>query len=134
MLRSIGADHVVDYSQEDFTKRGETYDVIFDVIGKSPYSQSLRSLNEDGRYLLANPKLSYIVRGPWTSMRSGKKVISGTAIRTTKDLTYLKELIESGKIETVIDRTYPLENTAEAHRYVEAGQKKGNLVITVEHH
>jgi NADPH:quinone reductase-like Zn-dependent oxidoreductase len=133
MLHSIGADDVVDYTQEDFTKRGETYDVIFDVIGKSPYSRSLRSLNENGRYLLANPRLSYIFRGPWTSMTSSKKVISGTASRSPEDLIFLKQLIEEGKIKSVIDRTYPLEQTAEAHRYVETGQKQGNLVITVEH-
>ena len=79
MLRSIGADHVIDYTQEDFTKNGQTYDVIFDVIGKSSFSGSVRSLKPNGRYLLANPGLSQRVRGRWTSLTSSKKVIVGAA-------------------------------------------------------
>ncbi len=133
MVRSIGADHVIDYTKEDFTKSGETYDVIFDVIGKSPYSRSLRSLKKNGRYLLANPGLSQMVRGRWTSMRNSKKVITGTPTGKSKDLIFLKELIEAGKIKSVIDRSYPLEKIVEAHRYVEKGHKKGNVVITVAH-
>jgi NADPH:quinone reductase-like Zn-dependent oxidoreductase len=133
MLRSIGADHVIDYTQEDFTRSGETYDVILDVVGKSPFSRSIRSLSEDGFYLLANPGLSHMVRGRWTSMTSDKRVIMGAASHKTADLLFLKELIEAGKLKTVIDRRYPLEQTAEAHRYVETGQKAGNVVITVEH-
>ena len=133
MLRSIGADQVIDYTQEDFTKSGQTYDVIFDVVGKSPFSRSIRSLKENGRYLIANPQLSKMVRGLWTSKRSSKKVISGAASHKTEDLIFLKELIEAGKIKSVIDRRYPLEQIAEAHRYVETGHKKGNVVITVEH-
>ncbi|MGB6864088.1 MAG: NAD(P)-dependent alcohol dehydrogenase, partial [Candidatus Aminicenantaceae bacterium] len=132
-LRSIGADQVIDYTQEDFTKSGETYDVIFDVVGKSSFSGSIRSLKQNGRYLLANPGLSQMVRGRWTSMTSSKKVIFGAASGTTEDLIFLKELIEAGKIRSVIDRRYPLEQIAEAHRYVETGHKKGNLVIIVEH-
>jgi len=133
MLRSIGADQVIDYTQEDFTKSGETYDVIFDVVGKSSYSGSIRSLKQNGRYLLANPGLSQMVRGPWTTMTSSKKVIIGAANQKTEDLIFLKELIEAGKMKSVIDRRYPLEQTAEAHSYVEKGGKKGNVVITVEH-
>jgi NADPH:quinone reductase-like Zn-dependent oxidoreductase len=133
MLRSIGADQVIDYTQEDFTKRGDTYDVIFDVVGKSSFSGSIRSLKKNGFFLIANPRLSKMVRGGWTSMRSSKKVISGTSSPKTQDLIFLKELIEAGKIKSVIDRRYPLEQTAEAHRYVETGQKKGNVVITLEH-
>jgi 2-desacetyl-2-hydroxyethyl bacteriochlorophyllide A dehydrogenase len=132
MVQSIGADHAIDYTQEDFTKSGETYDVIFDVIGKSSFSRSVSSLKQNGRYLLANPGLSHMVRGRWTSMRSIKKVIFG-ASEKTEDLIFLKELIEAGKINSVIDRRYPLEQIAEAHRYVEKGHKKGNVVITVEH-
>ena len=132
-LRSIGADQVIDYTQEDFTKSGEIYDVIFDVVGKSSFSGSIRSLKQNGRYLLANPGLSQMVRGRWTSMTSSKKVIFGAASGTTEDLIFLKELIEAGKIRAVIDRRYPLEQIAEAHRYVETGHKKGNLVIIVEH-
>ena len=133
MLRSIGADQVIDYTQEDFTKSGQTYDVIFDVVGKSSFSGSIGSLKEKGFYLIANPQLSKMVRGLWTSKRSSKKVISGAASHKTEDLIFLKELIEAGKLKSVIDRRYPLEQIAEAHRYVETGHKKGNVVITVEH-
>jgi NADPH:quinone reductase-like Zn-dependent oxidoreductase len=132
MLRSIGANHVIDYTQEDFTKNNETYDVIFDVMGKSSFSGSVRSLNQNGRYLLGNPGLTQMVRGRWTSMRSSKKVIIGAAVQKTEDLLFLKQLIEAGKIKSVIDRSYPLEQTAEAHRYVDTGNKKGNVVITLE--
>ena len=134
MLRTIGADHVIDYTKEDFTKNSQTYDVIFDVVGKSSFSRSIRSLNKNGRYLLANPGLSHMIRGQWTSKTSSKKVISGvTVTRKTDDLIFLKELAETGKIKSVIDRTYPLEQIVEAHRYVETGQKKGNVAITVAH-
>jgi NADPH:quinone reductase-like Zn-dependent oxidoreductase len=133
MLRSIGAEHVIDYTQEDFTKNGQTYDVIFDVVGKSSFSGSIRSLKQNGYYLLANPGLSHMLRGPGISRKSSKKVISGAASKTTRDLIFLKELIEDGKIKTVIDRRYPLEQIPEAHRYVEKGGKLGNVVITVEH-
>jgi 2-desacetyl-2-hydroxyethyl bacteriochlorophyllide A dehydrogenase len=132
MLRSIGAEHVIDYTQEDFTKSAETYDVIFDVMGKSSFSGNVRSLKQNGRYLLGNAGLTQMVRGRWTSMTSSKKVIIGAANQKTEDLLFLKELIEAGKIKPVIDRCFPLELTAEAHRYVETGQKKGNVVITVE--
>lgn len=133
MLRSIGADLVIDYTQEAFTKNGETYDVIFDVPGKSSFSGSMRSLKQNGRYLLANPGMSHAFQGPWASMRSGKKVIFGAASQTTEDLIFLRDLIETGKIKAVIDRSYPLEQIPEAHRYVETGHKKGNVVITVSH-
>ncbi len=136
MLRSIGADQVIDYTQEDFTQSGQTYDVIFDVVGKSSFSRSVKSLTLQGRYLLGNPGLSQRVRGRWTSMRSRKTVIpyaARGASEYTEDFMFLKELIEAGKIQSVIDRRYPLEQIAEAHRYVETGQKKGNVVITLEH-
>lgn len=136
MLRSIGADHVIDYTQDDFTKSGETYDILFDVIGKSSVSGSLRSLKPNGRYLLGNPDLSQRVQGRWISWRSSKKVVpyaTRTASEYAEDSMSLKELIEAGKIKSTIDRRYPLEQIAEAHRYVDTGQKKGNVVITVEH-
>jgi NADPH:quinone reductase-like Zn-dependent oxidoreductase len=135
MLRSIGADQVIDYTQADFTKSGETYDVIFDVVGKSSFSRSVRSLTHNGRYLLGNSRLSQRVRGRWTSRRSSKTVIlwaARTASEYTEDFNFLTELIEAGKIQSVIDRCSPLEQTAEAHRYVDTGQKKGNVVITVD--
>jgi 2-desacetyl-2-hydroxyethyl bacteriochlorophyllide A dehydrogenase len=134
MLRSIGADRVIDYTQEDFTRNGQTYDVIFDVMGKSSFSGSVRSLKQNGRYLLGNAGLSQMVRGRWTSIRSSKKVIIGAANQKNQDLLFLKALIEAGKIKSVIDRRYPLEQIVEGHRYVDTGQKKGNVVITLEHH
>lgn len=133
MLRAIGADHVIDYTQEDFTQNGQVYDVIFDVVGTISLSRSKRSIAQNGTYLLANPLGGQIVRGPWTRMTSSKKVIMQTASGTIEDLVFLRELIEAGKIRTVIDRTYPLEQIVEAHQYVETGDKKGNLVITVAH-
>lgn len=134
MLRSIGADHVIDYTREDFTRNGEAHDVIIDVVGKSSFSRSVRSLKQNGRYILGNPGLLGMIRGRRTSKTSEKKAIVAVANYKTEDYTFLKELIEAGKIKPVIDRRYPLEQTAEAHRYVETGDKKGNIVITVEHH
>jgi NADPH:quinone reductase-like Zn-dependent oxidoreductase len=131
MLRSIGADRVIDYRQEDFTKNGETYDVIIDVIGQSPFSRSVRSLKPKGRYLLGNPSIASSIRARWTRMTMGKKVIVAIARYKPEYYTFLKELMEAGKLKSVIDRRYPLEQLAEAHRYVEAGYKKGNVVITV---
>ena len=131
MLRSIGADQVIDYTQEDFAENGETYDVIFDVIGKSSFSRSVRSLKPNGRFLLGIPDLSKMVRGLWHSKISGKKVIAGLASYKTENLILLKELIEAGKLKSVIDRRYPLEQIAEAHRHVDTGQKIGHVVITV---
>jgi len=135
MLRSIGADQVIDYTQKDFTKSGEKYDVIFDVIGKSSFWSSVRSLKKNGRYLLGNPGLLQRFLAPWVSMAGDRKVIpyaSSTAGEIMEDLNFLKELIEAGKIKPVIDRRYPLELTAEAHRYVDTGSKKGNVVITLQ--
>ncbi|TFH03397.1 MAG: NAD(P)-dependent alcohol dehydrogenase, partial [Candidatus Thorarchaeota archaeon] len=132
-LRSIGADHVIDYTREDFTKSGNTYDVIFDMVGKSSYSGCIRSLKENGFYLLTYPKTGRSIRGRWTTWRSNKTVIGGTATNNTEDLIFLRDLIEAGKIRAVIDRRFRLEQVAEAHRYVEEGGKIGNVVITVEH-
>ncbi len=133
MLSSIGADHVIDYTLEDFTKNGESYDVIIDVVGKSSYSRSVKSLTKNGRFILGNPRLSLIIRGLWTSLVSSKKVLFELAKYKNEDLSYIAELIETGKIKPVIDKRYPLEQTAEAHRYVEDGHKKGNVIITVQH-
>lgn len=131
MLRSIGADHVVDYMHEDFSKSGVKYDVILDVVLKSSFSRILNSLNRNGVYLLTNPTLFKMARGAWVSRSGGKKVISAMTSPNAADLAYLKDLIEAGTIKTVIDRCYPLEQTAEAHRYVESGRKKGNVVIVI---
>jgi NADPH:quinone reductase-like Zn-dependent oxidoreductase len=130
MLYSIGADRVIDYTKEDFTQRGEVYDVIFDVVGKVSLSRCDKSLKENGTYLLANPG-SQMVQALWTKLKGRKKVIIQTASGTIGDLIFLRELIEVGRLRTVIDRSYPLEQIVEAHRYVETGAKKGNVVVTM---
>ena len=130
MLRSIGADHVMDYTREDFTKNRKAYDVIIDVIGKSPLSGSLRTLKPNGRYL-ANPNISKAIQAKWLTRNTTQKVIFGSANPKLKDLDTLLELIAAGKLKPVIDRTYPLEQVAEAHRYAETGQKKGNVIVRV---
>ena len=131
MLRSIGADFVIDYTKEDFTKSGKTYDVIMDTISKSPFSGSLRSLNENGTYLNASPGLLAGIQSRWNSKNSNKRVIPWEAGYTTKNLLTLKEMIEAGILKAVIDRRYPLEQMVEAHKYVDSGQKKGNVVVTL---
>ena len=132
LVRSLGADHVIDYTKEDFTQNGESYDIIFDTVGMSPFSGSVKSLNRNGYYLRAvHMTLSPLLQGLWTSMTSGKKVIGGVASEKTEDLVFLRELIESENLRPVIDRTYPLEEMAEAHKYVDTGRKKGNVVIIV---
>jgi NADPH:quinone reductase-like Zn-dependent oxidoreductase len=133
MLLSIGADHVIDYTQEDLTARGEVYDVIFDVVGVLRFSPNDALLRQDGTYVTANPRGPQIVQALWTTMRSSKRVVLEAASGSVEDLAYLRELIEAGKIRTVIDKVYPLEQIIEAHRYVEKGGKLGNLVITVGH-
>ena len=131
MVKSLGADKVIDYTKEDFNKSGETYDVIFDAVGKSSFSGCMRSLKKEGIYLQAVAAPALLVRMKWTSTMSSKKLIGGTATPKTENLIYLKELVEAGKIKPVIDRRYPLEQIVEAHRYVDKGHKKGNVVITV---
>jgi len=132
-VRSLGADKVIDYTKEDFTKNGETYDLIFDILGRSSFSRCKSSLTQNGRYLLASFKMRPLFQMLRTSMIGSKKVICALASEKPEDLVFLKELVEAGKIKSVIDRRYLLEQTAEAHRYVEQGHKKGNVVITVEH-
>ena len=131
LVKSLGADQVIDYTQEDFTKSGEIYDIIFDTTGKSSLSGCLRSLKQKGSYLQAVAGPALLVQMQWASMRSGKTLIDGTATPKTEDLLYLNKLVEAGKIKPVIDRCYPLEQIVEAHRYVDQGHKKGNVVITV---
>jgi NADPH:quinone reductase-like Zn-dependent oxidoreductase len=138
LVKSLGADKVFDYTKEDFTKTGQAYDIIFDAVGRSSFSRCKRSLKEKGIYLTTVPTLAILLQMLWTSMVGSKKArIAFTGLRPSrekaKDLIFLKELIEAGKIKSVIDRRYPLEQIAEAHRYVEQGHKKGNVVITSDH-
>ena len=133
LVESLGADHVVDYTREDFTQNGETYDLIIDILGKSSFSRCEGSLKQDGRYLLASFKMRQLVQMLWTCIIGSKKVICAMLPERTEDLVFIKELVEAGKIKSVIDRRYPLGQTAAAHSYVEKGLKKGHVVITVEH-
>lgn len=132
-VKSLGADKAIDYTQEDFTKSGETYDLIFDVLGKSSFSRCKNSLKQNGRYLLASFKMKQLFQMLVTSIKGGKRVICALAPGSAEDLISVKELIEAGKIKAKIDKRFPLEQAAEAHRYVENGHKKGHIAITVAH-
>ena len=129
MVKSLGGDKIIDYTQDDFTKNGQTYDIIFDAVMKTSFSHSKSSLTPRGVFITVDWPL---LQALWTSIVGRKKVVIGIANRI-EDLTFLRELIEAGKVKSVIDRCYPLSQTAEAHRYVETAHKKGNVVITVEH-
>jgi len=138
LVKSLGADKVIDYTKEDFTKTDETYDIILDAVSKRSFSQCKGSLKRDGVYISAVPNHTILLQMLWTSMIGSKKVkFSATGLRPVSvRLAFLRELIklrEAGNIRTVIDKCYPLEQIAEAHRYVEKGHKRGNVVITVEH-
>jgi len=138
MVKSLGAIHVIDYTQENFTDNGEAYDIIFDTVGKLSFSECRGSLTEGGTYLTTVPTPAIMLQALWPAKRGGKKakfMAAGLRSASAKiaDLLFLKELIEVGRIKSVIDRCYPLEEIAEAHRYVEKGHKKGNVVITVNH-
>ncbi len=135
LVKSLGADNVIDYTQDDFTQNGETYDIIFDTVGKRSFSECKNSLTPTGVYLTTIPGVEILLM-LWpikVDRRRAKFAATGlrSASKKIKDLLFLKELIEEGKLKAAIDRRYPLEQTVEAHRYVEKGHKKGNVVITV---
>jgi NADPH:quinone reductase-like Zn-dependent oxidoreductase len=134
LVSVLGANHVIDYTKEDFTRNGETYDVIVDIAGTAPFSRSKVSLKKRGRLLLVLGGLPDMLQIPWILMTSSKRVIAGPAAERAEDLRFLAKLAEAGEFKPVIDRRYPFEQIAEAHRYVDAGHKKGNVVITLEHH
>jgi 2-desacetyl-2-hydroxyethyl bacteriochlorophyllide A dehydrogenase len=131
LMKSLGADHVIDYTQEDFTRNGKKYDVVFDTIGKSSIRKSLKSLSDHGHLLLASAGIGTMIGGSIKSMFIKKKIVSGVIKETVKDMNFFKLLIEKGSLKAVIDRTYPLEQIAEAHAYVEKGHKKGNVIIAI---
>jgi len=133
MVKALGADKVIDYTKEDFTQNGETYDLVFDILGKSSFSRCKRVLNQNGRHLFASFKMRQVFQMLWTARIGDKKVICGLSAEKSEDLIFIKELVEAGKIKSVIDRCYPLEQTADAHRYVETGHKTGNVVISLAH-
>jgi NADPH:quinone reductase-like Zn-dependent oxidoreductase len=130
LVKSLGADTVIDYTQEDFTKNGETYDIIFDAVGKTTMSQCKGSLKNKGYYLHTVMVLPGLI-GLWYSMTADKRVVGGTAVPHAEALVFLGELTEARRLKPVIDRCYPLEQAIEAHGYVDRGHKNGNVVITV---
>jgi len=132
LVKSLGADKVIDYTKEHFNKNDEIYNVIFDAVGKSSFPDCMESLQKEGFYLqtLAVPATS--LRMNWASITSSKTLIGGTAVPKAENLNFLKELVETGKIKHIIDRTYPIEQIIEAHRYVDKGHKKGNVVIILK--
>lgn len=131
LVESLGARRVIDYIREDFTASGETYDIIVDTVGTAPYSRSRGSLKEGGRLLLVLGGLPDMLRMPWVSMTSSRKVIAGPASEGAEALGFLADLAAAGEFRPVIDRRYPLERIREAHAYVDTGRKKGNVVITL---
>jgi NADPH:quinone reductase-like Zn-dependent oxidoreductase len=131
LVRSLGADHVIDYLQEDFTKNGETYDVIFDAVGKHSFRRSRHSLKAGGVYI-ATDNLINVALTLLTRRLGDRKVLFGSPKYSKQDVLFLKELLESGEYRPVIDRRYPLEDVVEATRYVETGQKTGNVVLTLD--
>ncbi|MFC2054748.1 NAD(P)-dependent alcohol dehydrogenase [Chloroflexota bacterium] len=135
-VKSLGADKVIDYTKEDFTKNGGSYDLILDTVhGETSFSRCKDSLSENGYYLAVAGGVNEMILSGWTSVFGSKKVIfgGGMAVEKKDYLLLFKELIEAGEIKPVIDKSYPLGETAEAHRYTDTGRKRGNVVITVEH-
>lgn len=134
-VKSLGADRVIDYTKEDFSRNGETYDLIFDILGKSSFPGCKKSLKPNGRLLYASFKMKQLFQMLWTSItggEAGKKVICAIAPGSVEDLVSVKELIETGKIKAIIDRGYQMDQAADAHRYAENGLKKGNVVIEMK--
>jgi NADPH:quinone reductase-like Zn-dependent oxidoreductase len=133
LVRSLGADHVIDYKTEDFTRNGRVYDVIMDTAGTAPFARSSASLREGGRLLLVLGNMRDLVSIPWIALTSSRRAIGGTAKGEAADLRFLAELAQAGKLTPVIDRSYRFDEIVEAHRYVDTGRKKGNVVVTLEH-
>jgi len=130
-VKELGADKLIDYRTEDFTQSGETYDAIFDAVGTLSLFGSMKSLKDRGVFLAAVHMMRRSVQAKLATMRSKKKILGGTATGFVEDLVFMKELVEAGKIKPIIDRRYPLDEVANAHRYVETGRKKGNVIIDV---
>jgi len=134
LVKSLGADEAVDYTRENFSKAGRVYDIVFDTVGKSGFWRSMSSLKRGGFYVMASGSiLSFVLGGMWASITGSAKVVGGMARCNAEDRSFLKGLIEARKLRTVIDRRYSLDDIVEAHRYVEAGHKKGNVVIVLDH-
>ena len=132
-VKELGADHLIDYTKEDFTKDARTYDLIFDIVGASSFSHCQQLLKPHGVFLQNIMGLTTLLRILWTSIAGGKKLKGGVAMEHPERMNFIAELVAAGKLKPVIDRSYPLERIAEAFTYVEQGHKKGNVVITVAH-
>ncbi len=130
-VKSLGADEVIDYKKEDFLDRPETYDVVIDILGKSPYSRCKRILRPRGRLVYVSFKMKQILQMMRTSVLGGKRVICALVAEKQKDLVTVGELMEAGTIQTIVDRAFPLEQAADAHRYAESGAKKGYVVLSL---
>lgn len=130
-VKALGADHVIDYRKEDFTASGRAYDVIYDILGKSAFSKCKGSLTENGTYLNASFKTGKILQMLRTRIAGKKKVVCAFAGERHEDMALIRDLAETGRLKAIIDRTFPLENAAESHRYVEEGRKRGSVVITI---
>lgn len=131
LVKSIGADKVIDYTKEDFTKNSDIYDLIFDAVNAVSVSRSLKSLTENGTMILSAAGMLEMLQGLWISIAGKRKVMTGVISHNTDDINFLKELIEKGLLKPVIDKTYTLEQIVEAHAYVEKGHKKGNIAISI---
>ena len=132
LVKSIGADKVIDYTKEDFTQNGQTYDLIFDTVNTIPVARAQKSLTKNGTMILSAAGIPEMLMGLWISKTSNQKVITGVISHNSSSVSYLKELVERGKFKPVIDRTYSLEQIAEAHLYAEKGHKKGNIIINIK--
>lgn len=131
LVKSIGADNVIDYTKEDFTKNGEVYDVIYDSINAISVLGSLKSLSKNGIMILSSAGMREMLLAPWISMTSSRKVLKGLIKHDAKAISVLKELIESGKYKALVDRTYPLSQISDAHGYFEKSGKKGSITINI---
>ncbi len=133
MLRAIGVDHFIDYTQSDFTKNGQIYDVIFNMVASASFSRCIASLSPMGRYVMGNPRMSDMLRSALVSRFSGRKAIFAFAGETKKELYTVKQMIEEGRIRSIVDRVFSIEQAAEAHRRVETEQRLGAVVLSLEH-
>ncbi len=131
LVKSLGADKVIDYTKEDFARNGETYDVIFDTVNKISFSRGLKSLHKNGKFIQSAAGMPAMLRGLWVSATSGRKVLAGVISQKAEDIEFLKTLAGTNHLKAVIDRTYALDRMAEAHTYIEKGHKSGNVAITV---
>ncbi|HRJ30551.1 MAG TPA: NAD(P)-dependent alcohol dehydrogenase [Cyclobacteriaceae bacterium] len=131
LVKSLGADNVIDYTKEDFTQRGEVYDLIFDTVNSISVARSLRSLTKKGTMILSAAGMLEMLQGLWVSVTSNRKVLTGVISHKAADASTLKELVAKGKFKPVIDKTFPLSQIREAHAYVEKGHKRGNIAISI---